>query len=139
VRWFHLALGLALALLLTVDATAGKGNKQGKKALKFHGVVTAVDRDKDKDKDKDTGTITVQLAAKRRAGEAANPTDAPEKTFKVTEATRFEKVSGKKGQREVKPAKFADVENGSHVVIAVRKGAPDVAGVVRIHVKVKAE
>jgi hypothetical protein len=107
------ALALVLALVATGRAgdPAGKGQKKGGKHV--HGVVVAVDRDKDKD----TGTCTVRV----RLGKKGDPNaETVEKKFAVTEATRFERVIGRKGERETRPASFAAVEKGRHVLVRAR-------------------
>ena len=74
-----------------------------------------------KDKDKDEGTLTIKVHAHKKKGTAA--VAAQEKTFKVTSATKFEKVSGKKGERQVTAVTFAAVHKGEHVRLTVKDGA----------------
>jgi hypothetical protein len=117
----------ALLLSLTVPTEAAPQNPKGKKGGHVNGVVTAVQ----KDNDKDTGTITVKIHHKKK-GQPAGAAEVVEKTFKVTSASKFEKVSGPKGQRQTQPATFADVKQGEHVQIHTKSGAADVAANVAI-------
>lgn len=131
-RMLH--LGLALALLLggaiSVEAAAGKKGQKGKKGARpVQGTVVSVS----KDKDKGTGTLTVQVRAHKKKNQA-NATPV-EKTFKVTDATKFQltkRVKGAKGQKaqvEQTPGTFANVENGAHVIVQANG---DLAGDVKI-------
>jgi hypothetical protein len=118
---------LAVALPLVL-ATAVEAAPKGKKNHPVHGIVVAVQ----KDKDADSGTITVKVHPKKKKGTAA--AQAVEKTFKVTNVTKFEKVSGKKGQQQTSPTTFQNVRKGEHVTI-LHQG--DTAEGVRIHAKGK--
>jgi hypothetical protein len=111
-----------LALVCTAEAGPGKG--RGKK--KEHGVHGLVEEVR-KDKDNDEGTIELKVHAKKKGGAE----EAAEKTFKVTAATKFEKVKAhKKGEKpEVEAATFADVRKGEHLSV---KADGDVAKEVRI-------
>jgi hypothetical protein len=122
------AVVAALVLATAVEA-APKAGKKGKKNRPVHGVVVAVQ----KDKDADSGTITVQ-AQPRKKKAAAPAAQAEEKTFKVTNATKFETVRGKKGQQQTNPTTFQHVHKGEHVVI---QHQGDTAQDVRIHAKGK--
>jgi hypothetical protein len=117
------ALTVVLALVASVRAGQASGKKGKNKGERpAHGVVIAVQ----KDKDKDTGTITVLV----HRGKKGDPdAEKVEKKFAVSEATRFEKVLGKKGDRERKPATFAEVHKGDHVRI---RAAGDAAEMVLI-------
>jgi hypothetical protein len=132
-RMLH--LGLALALLiggaLSVEAAPGKKGQKGKKGARaIHGTVVSVS----KDKDKDSGTLTVQVRSHKKKNQA-NATAPVERTFKVTEATKFQltkRTKGQKGQKaqvEQSPAKFASVHKGEHVTI---QASGDVASDVKI-------
>jgi hypothetical protein len=123
------AVAAALVLATAVEA-APKAGKKGKKSRPITGVVVAVQ----KDKDADSGTITVQVHHKKKKGAVAAAAAAQEKTFKVTNATRFEKVSGKKGQQQTHSTTFQHVHKGEHVVI-LHQG--DTAQEVRIQAKGK--
>jgi hypothetical protein len=108
-RVLQFAVALLFALTMAVAAPAADKAKKGKKGDKHvHGVVVAVD--------KDTKTITVKV----RDGKKNDPNAATvEKNFTVNETTVFETVSGKKGAKEVKAAKFTDVAKDQHVVLKV--------------------
>jgi hypothetical protein len=118
-RRTHIVLSAALALLLAVGASAGDKAK-GKKAKPVTGVVTEVT------KDKDSGTIKVKVVAKKKGG--AEPA---EKTYTVTQATKFEKQVGTKkaGDLKTSGAKFGEVKKGDRVAVTA-KG--DVAQAVKI-------
>ncbi len=127
-RFAHALSALALVVVLAPHAGAddGKGKKKGHAV---HGIVIAVE----KDKDKDSGTITVKVHHKKNKG-ATGAAPEEEKKFKVHAATKFEFVTGKKGDMDRKPAKFADVKKGERVVIVHKD---DVALDVLIHHKDK--
>lgn len=127
-RWLStFAIGaLLLGLSCPVEAgTKGPKGQKAKKGTQVQGVVVEFT----KDNDKDSGTLKVKVQAKKKKGQEAGAPAAEEKTFKVTPTTKFETVSGKKDQREVKAATFADVHKGDRVQLHV-KG--DVAESVRI-------
>lgn len=71
---------------------------------------------------KESGTITVKITPKKMKGTAtAAPTTAEEKSFKITETTKLETISGKKKDATASPAKFSDLKEGSGVLIASKK------------------
>ena len=78
------------------DAAKAKGKK---KVHPINGVVKEVKADKDKD----TGAVTLTIQKKGKKGEKAP--DPEEKTIKVSEDTKIEIVTGKKGDQttEAKP------------------------------------
>ena len=127
---------LGLAVALTAGASTSRAEDEAGKGAKKKGVHGAhgVVIDVQKDKDKDEGTIVVKVHHKKK-GEAA-PATAEEKKFRVNSQTKFEFISGKKGERERKPATFADVHKGEHVLILV-KGKDHLAERVEIHVRAK--
>ena len=126
-RMLH--LGLALAFLIggaiTVDAAPGKKGQKGKKGTAaIHGTVVAVA----KDKDKDSGTLTVQVRTHKKKNQA-NAAAPIEKSFKVTDTTKFQFVQRSKGQKGQKgqktqaalsPATFADVHKGERIIIQTK-------------------
>ncbi len=118
-RLARICVALSLALLLCVGtATAKPQAKNKKKHHGVHGIVLRVD------KDKVNGTITIRVHHKKGAAAAT----VEQKTFRVTDLTMYEKVivTGKgKDQRERKPAGFADVQPGKHVVIVPADRAGD--------------
>jgi hypothetical protein len=132
-RMLH--LGLVLALLISgainVEAAPGKKGQKGKKgAHPIHGTVVSVS----KDKGKDSGTLTVQVRSPKKKSQT-NATAPVEKTFRVTDATKFQftkRVKGQKGQKgqvEQSPATFANVQKGEHVII---QASGDIAADVKI-------
>jgi hypothetical protein len=121
-----LSLGLALTLLAagSTAQAAKEGKKKGHHGV--HGVVLNVE----KDKDKNSGTITVKVHHHKKKNTDAAPAAEVEKKFRITEATKFERVTGSKGAREHKPAMFADVQKGAHVLVIPAQDKPDEAGAV---------
>src|SRR5262249_52081815 len=113
---FRPLLIVSLAVVFSVGAATGRADDAKKETKKngghgVHGVVIDVQ----KDKDKDEGLIVVRVRSKKK-GEAAQ-TAAEEKKFRVNKETKFELVSGRKGERQRKPGTFADVHKGEHVLI----------------------
>jgi hypothetical protein len=108
-RSFGIVAAVALSLALVGSAgAAGKGKKADKKAKPVVGTVTAVK----KDQDKDSGTFTIKTVAK-------NTGTASETTFKVTEGTKFARLTGKKVKKAT-PAgagKFGDLKVGESVTV----------------------
>jgi hypothetical protein len=125
-----------LALVLTASSAQAAGKGKGKKTKKehaVHGVVVKVE----KDADKDSGTITVKIGA-HKAKNGKPEQLGEEKTFKVTDATKFTEVSGKKGARETKPGKFSEVKDGEKVALEVKGDkAEEVTFHARKHKKAK--
>ena len=130
-RMLH--LGLALALLLGGAISVEAAGKKGQKGKKGTGLVQGTVVSVSKDKDKESGTFTVQVRSHKKKNQA-NATPV-EKTFKVTDATKFQltkRVKGQKGQKsqvEQSPGTFANVQNGAHVIIQANG---DLAGDVKI-------
>jgi hypothetical protein len=119
-RVLHCVVAFALVLALAGGASAGKKGKKGKHPVK--GVVESVE----KSSDKDAGTITVKVTAKKKKGTAPAGA-AVEKKIQISEATKIEKVSGKKGQKETKAATLSDVQKGSRVRVTLKAGQDQVA------------
>jgi hypothetical protein len=89
-------------------AEAGKAVKKNKNIVQ--GYVVSVQKG-----DKGVGSITVRLKAKKKTAVASA---APvEKTFTVTQNTKFSIVAGKKGAVQEKPSDFSTVQKGGHVVL----------------------
>jgi hypothetical protein len=109
-----LILGLALALLVQVQTA--QADKGGKKKGGHHGVRGVV-LDVTQDKDKNSSTLTVKVHQHKKKAAAAAPAQETEKKFRITEATKVERVTGSKGAREHKPATLAEVRKGEHVVV----------------------
>ena len=129
-RLMRYALSVAVALSLTLAAQAEEVQKAKvkKKGNAVAGTVVEVK------KDKDEGTITVKIQAKKKKDGSAPATTPEEKTFKVTTATKFEKVSGKKGKQQVTATNFAAVQKGERVRLTVKDGTVEN---VKIHSKSK--
>lgn len=106
------AVALSLALVAQAEEAGKKGKGNKKKGERILGTVVEVK------KDKDQGTLTIKVH-KKKGATAVTP---EEKTFKVTSTTKFEKISGKKGERQVTAATFAAVEKGEHVRLTVKAG-----------------
>ncbi|HKB42674.1 MAG TPA: hypothetical protein VKD72_39965 [Gemmataceae bacterium] len=129
-RLLRYVLSVAIALSLTLAAQAGEAQKaknkaKGKKGTTVAGTVVEVK----KEKDKDEGTITVKIQAKKKKDATAPAKPAEEKTFKVTTATKFATVSGKKGEQQVTATNFSAVQKGERVRMTVKD---DTAEVVKI-------
>jgi hypothetical protein len=112
-----LILGLLLAL--SGDALAAKAKK--KQAGGVQGTVKAIEPGTGDNKD--TGTITVNIVAGKKKKKVPAPAgQGAEKKITITKETRIEKVSGKKGQTETKPATFSDLQNGARLKITLKTG-----------------
>jgi hypothetical protein len=101
---FQSMLSAAIALFIfsgTVEAAKSKPQK---------GVISKIE----KDSGKESGTDTTPA-----------PTAAEEKSFKITESTKLETVSGKKKDATTTPAKFSDFKEGSGVLIISDKKSVD--------------
>jgi len=127
---YALSVAVALSLTLAAQAEEVQKAKVKKKGNAVAGTVVEVK----KDKDKDEGTITVKIQAKKKKDGSAPATTPEEKTFKVTTATKFEKVSGKKGKQQVTATNFAAVQKGERVRLTVKDGTVEN---VKIHSKSK--
>jgi hypothetical protein len=123
-----LAVGLLLAWTVYADAAAPVKNnkKKGHHHHVVHGLVVGTD----KDKDKDSGSITVRVHHKKgKSGKM----EAELKTFRVDNATKFEKVLHLgKGQVKREPANFREVHKGEHVAIVPEGGKHHEAKLVAI-------
>ena len=125
---FVVAAGLAL-VAATPSTQAAEDGKKAKKEHHVKGVVAEIK----KDADKDSGTITVKIPEhkNKKTGEVK---PAEEKTFQVTDATKWLRVSGKKGALDKDPITFGQVKEGEHVVLEV-KGDVVVEGAIHQHKK----
>ena len=93
----------------TVEAAKSKPEK---------GVISKIE----KDSGKESGTITVKVTPKKKKTDTTPAkTVAEEKSFKITESTKIETVSGKKKDATTTPAKFSDLKEGSGVLITSDK------------------
>ena len=109
----------SLVAVLALGASGADAAKK-KKHHGVHGKVVAVD----------ATTITVKVHHHNKKGAAATADQPVERKVIVTKNTTFEKVTGKKGDRQYSPATFADVTVGSHVVIVpTAKGSGEAAKV----------
>ena len=97
----------------TVEAAKSKPEK---------GVISKIE----KDSGKESGTITVKVTPKKKKTDTTPATTvAEEKSFKITESTKIETVSGKKKDATTTPAKFSDLKEGSGVLITSDKKSVD--------------
>ena len=97
----------------TVEAAKSKPEK---------GVISKIE----KDSGKESGTITVKVTLKKKKTDTTPATTAAEeKSFKITESTKLETVSGKKKDATTTPAKFSDLKEGSGVLITSNKKSVD--------------
>ncbi|HZU36704.1 MAG TPA: hypothetical protein VFA18_12375 [Gemmataceae bacterium] len=108
-RCVHSFVALLVVLVLATSVSAGDGKPKAKKEKTVSGRVTAVDKDK--------GTLTVKVQPKTKKGDTQT-TPAEEKTFKVTETTKYSSVSGKKGALQATTATFDDIKVGVPVTIS---------------------
>jgi hypothetical protein len=118
-----------MGLGLVAAAPPAQAAAKAKKEHAVKGVVASLD----KDKDKDSGTITVKIPEHKNK-KTGQVKPAAEKTFKVTEATKFIEVSGKKGEKKEEAVTFAALKDGEKVTIEI-KG--DEALTVKFHAKKK--
>lgn len=114
-RYAHLFTAVAAMFVLSSTVEAAKTKPVKGTILKAQ-----------QDSGKESGTITVKITPKIMKGTAtAAPTTAEEKSFKITESTKLETVSGKKKDATASPAKFSDLKEGSGVLIASKKQSVD--------------
>src|SRR6266404_5396970 len=73
--------------------------------------------------------LVLALAGSASAGKkgTAPAGAAVEKKIQISEATKIEKVSGKKGQKETKAATLSDVQKGSRVRVTLKAGQEQAA------------
>ena len=79
-----------------------------------------------------TFTLQIQPHKKKNAPAPATPPAPVEKTFKLDKNTKVEFVSGKKNEREFKPAAVSDIHKGERVIVVLRSGQTDVVDKVAI-------
>jgi hypothetical protein len=125
------ALGLAMSLAAGSPAPAAKAAK--KKTARLKGVIEAVEPARE-----NTGaTITVKVRQGKSKGQpAAEPVL---KKFQLTRDTKIDKVSGKKADKEFKPAAFSDLQKGTRVRLRPKVGSEDVLQAVEIRAGKKAK
>ena len=100
----------ALTLAMVTPALAAAKGKKNKGAVK--GTVVEVK----KDEGKETGSLVVKVTpGKKDAGAAAT-----EKTFKITDTTKVQKLVGKKKDAVASDAKFSDVTKDANVTIVAK-------------------
>ena len=102
-----------LALVAAVPSAQAAKGKKAAKEHHVHGVVGEVK----KDADKDSGSITLTIKHKDKTTKEVK---TESKTFQVTEATKFIKVSGKKGEQKEEPATFGQLKEGDHATLTVQ-------------------
>jgi hypothetical protein len=113
-NWLRTLIVFAVALVLTAPAGAADKAKK-KKELTVKGTVVEVK----KDTDKDSGSLIVKVIVGKK-----KDNNTAEKTYKVSETTKVEKVVGKakKGQPapEATAAKLGDIQKGDTVALTAK-------------------
>jgi len=114
-NWLRSLLVLALVLVLTGGADAAdKAKKKKKDGKPAKGTVVEVK----KDENKESGSLVVKVVVgKKKDGKTE------EKTFKVSESTKVEKLQGKpkKGTPAAgTAAKFSEVAKGGNVILTTK-------------------
>ena len=101
-------LGAAVA-----DGNPQTGGKRGTHPV--HGKVVSIQ----KNAGAGTGTLTIMVHHHHKKGSTTTGTPQPnvEKTFTITAGTKFELISGKKGNVTRQDAGFANLQQGQHVLI----------------------
>jgi hypothetical protein len=124
-----LAVSLVLAWTAHAEAAAPtNGEKKHHHHHAIHGVVVSTT----KDKDKDSGSITIRVHHKN--GKSGKQ-QVSLKTFRVTDATKFEKVLHiAKGQEKRESNSFLEVHKGEHIAIFPAQGKHHEAKLVVIYV-----
>ena len=115
---------MRFSILLTTTVTMFilSGKLEAAKTKPINGTILKVQQDNGKE----TGTITVKVNPKEKKGNTApSPTKSEEKSFKITESTKLETVSGKKKETTSVPAKFNDLKEGNGVLILSNNMAAD--------------
>jgi hypothetical protein len=92
------------------------GTVEAAKSKPEQGTISKVEQDSGKE----SGTITVKVTPKKKKSDTT-PATVEEKSFKITESTKIETVSGKKKDATTTPAKFSDLKEGGEVLIASDK------------------
>jgi hypothetical protein len=113
---FGVIVGLA-GFTSTADADGGGKNK----LHATHGLITDVSADGN------TITILVHPHKKKNSPAPETPPATVERKFKIDKDTKVEFVSGKKGEREFKPATASDLHKGEHVAVVFRTGQDGIA------------
>lgn len=111
---FRSLLSAAVALFIL------SGTVEAAKPKPEQGTISKVEQDSGKE----SGTITVKVTPKKKKTDTT-PTAAEEKSFKITESTKLETLSGKKKDATATPAKFSDLKEGSGVLITSNKKSVD--------------
>jgi len=110
-----LVLSLAAGLLALTPSDVDAAKKGKKKAHAHHGVVESVS--------KDSITIKVHAHNKKKKNSAeAKKGETKDVTFTIGKGTTIERVTGKKGSKEIKTADRDDLKKGEHVVVVASKG-----------------
>ncbi len=111
---FRFLLSAAVALFIL------SGTVEAAKSKPEQGTISKVEQDSGKE----SGTITVKVTPKKKKSDTT-PKATEEKSFKITESTKLETVSGKKKDVTTTPAKFSDLKEGSGVLITSDKKSVD--------------
>jgi len=113
---FRPLLSAAVAMVIL------SGTVEAAKSKPEQGTISKVEQDSGKE----SGTITVKVTPKKKKTDTTPaPTATEEKSFKITESTKLETVSGKKKDATTTPAKFSDLKAGSGVLITSDKKSVD--------------
>jgi hypothetical protein len=104
-----------------LGSTANADGAGKNKLHAAHGLITEVATDGS------SFTLQVHPHKKKNAPAPATPPAIIEKNFKVDKDTKVEFVTGKKGEREFKPAAVSDIHKGEHVLVVMRAGQTDLA------------
>jgi hypothetical protein len=115
---------LGLLLLVTSGVEAGGKKKAKKKGAVLKGSIVSV---QPSTTDAGVGSVVIKTAANKKKG-----TTGMEVTVNVSKKTTFERVSGKKGQKQTNQAAFTDVGRGAQVVIHTAPGRQGEAQSVQI-------
>ncbi len=115
-----------IAVLAGFASTADADGSGKIKLHAAHGLITDVSSDGN------TVTILVHPHKKKNTPAPATPPATVERKFKIDKDTKVEFVSGKKGEREFKPAAASDIHKGEHVIVVFRAGQNGVANKVAI-------
>jgi hypothetical protein len=97
---------VALAVAASPAPAAAKANKDHP----VHGVIKTIDK---------VGNTIIVTTGGHKNKKTGETTPVVEKTFKVTDATTFVKMTGEKGAETPTTLKFDDVKEGMHVAVTV--------------------
>jgi hypothetical protein len=125
-RLFRVAAVFCVALIVAGPSNAQDAAKKKKKGV-LKGQVVEVQQDPAA---KDKATITVKTVLKKQG-------TTQESKIHITDKTKLEKVTGKKGEKKHTEATLAALQKGQTVLIHTRTGQPQEAERVEIITKKK--